>query len=229
MIFLRKSCVHVRLLPLATNSDSWRTCSSTPSRTGSRHRRSSCARAIVRAAGSRNARWPIYRSYRTALIDGIRAPRWRQGTPETRAEPGFKIVRSLAHGHVAAVRGMIRKLGLDRMLQGRTRREARVPSDRSHDHSTDHCAGIEARLPPSVGAGDGNIQPGTVGRPHRCRRARSVRRARLAHRAATADRGGAGQEAPRRRHAGTLRRLLELHGGTLLPARQVRPQPRPSP
>jgi Transposase DDE domain len=42
------------------------------------------------------------------------------------AEPGFEIVRSLAHGHVAAVRGMIRKLGLDRTLQGRSQVERRV-------------------------------------------------------------------------------------------------------
>ena len=44
-------------------------------------------------------------------------------TPEDR---GFTIVRSLPHGHVAAVRGMIRKLGLDRTLQGRTQVERRV-------------------------------------------------------------------------------------------------------
>src|SRR6516162_1174690 len=39
---------------------------------------------------------------------------------------GFEIVRSLPHGHVAAVRGMIRKLGLGRTLQGRTQVERRV-------------------------------------------------------------------------------------------------------
>ena len=39
---------------------------------------------------------------------------------------GFEIVRSLPHGHVAAVRGMIRKLGLGRTLQGLTQVERRV-------------------------------------------------------------------------------------------------------
>ena len=36
------------------------------------------------------------------------------------AEPAFEIVRSLPHGHVAAVQGMVHKLGLDRLLQGRS-------------------------------------------------------------------------------------------------------------
>lgn len=39
---------------------------------------------------------------------------------------GLEIVRSLPHGHVWAVRGMMRKLGLDRILAGRTRAERRV-------------------------------------------------------------------------------------------------------
>ena len=43
------------------------------------------------------------------------------------AEPGFEIVRSLPHGHVAAVQAMIRKLGLERTLAGRHwRRQAAV-------------------------------------------------------------------------------------------------------
>lgn len=48
------------------------------------------------------------------------------GAGKREAEPGFEIVRSLAHGHVAAVHGMIAKLGLDRTLQGRTGVERRV-------------------------------------------------------------------------------------------------------
>jgi hypothetical protein len=65
-----------------------------------------------------------------ALIDGIAsliaggkvAPPGA-GKPE---DHGFEIVRSLPHGHVAAVQGMIRKLGLGRTLQGRTQVERRV-------------------------------------------------------------------------------------------------------
>jgi hypothetical protein len=44
-----------------------------------------------------------------ALLDGAKVSGKRS------AEPGFEIVRSLPHGHVAAVQAMIRKLGLDRM------------------------------------------------------------------------------------------------------------------
>ena len=55
-----------------------------------------------------------------ALLDGAKVSGKRS------AEPGFDIVRSLPHGHVAAVQAMIRKLGLDRMLQGRTGVEKRV-------------------------------------------------------------------------------------------------------
>ena len=60
-----------------------------------------------------------------ALLDGI-AALLAGGKVAAAEEPGFEIVRSLAHGHVAAVRGMIRKLGLDRTLQGRSQVERRV-------------------------------------------------------------------------------------------------------
>ena len=64
------------------------------------------------------------------LIDGIRGliAGGTVATPEAgkQEDHGFKIVRALAHGHVAAVRGMMRKLGLDRTLQGRTQVERRV-------------------------------------------------------------------------------------------------------
>ncbi len=63
-----------------------------------------------------------------ALIDGIAAllagGQVRDGGGKE--GPGFKIVRSLAHGHVWAVRATIRKLGLDRTLQGRSQVERRV-------------------------------------------------------------------------------------------------------
>src|SRR4051812_37734366 len=54
------------------------------------------------------------------LLDGAKVSGKRS------AEPGFEIVRGLPHGHVAAVQAMIRKLGLDRILQGRTGVEKRV-------------------------------------------------------------------------------------------------------
>jgi transposase len=62
-----------------------------------------------------------------ALIDGIEALLDGGRVMGKRAaEPSFEIVRSLPHGHVAAVQAMIRKLGLERMLQGRTGVDKRV-------------------------------------------------------------------------------------------------------
>lgn len=66
------------------------------------------------------------------LIEGISAlvAGGRVSAPDAAGKgasaSGFEIVRSLPHGHVAAVRGTIRKLGLDRTLQGRTEVERRV-------------------------------------------------------------------------------------------------------
>ena len=55
-----------------------------------------------------------------ALLDGGKVSGKRA------AEPGFEIVRSLPHGHVAAVKAMIGKLGLERTLQGRSGVDKRV-------------------------------------------------------------------------------------------------------
>lgn len=62
-----------------------------------------------------------------ALIDGITALlAGGKVAGKGAAEPGLEIVRSLTHGHVWAVRGTIRRLGLDRTLQGRSQVERRV-------------------------------------------------------------------------------------------------------
>src|SRR5499425_1147752 len=65
-----------------------------------------------------------------ALIDGIASliAGGKVAAPEAGkpGDHGFEIVRSLPHGHVAAVGAMIRKLGLGRTLQGRTQVERRV-------------------------------------------------------------------------------------------------------
>jgi hypothetical protein len=61
------------------------------------------------------------------LIDGIaRLLAGGRVSDKGESAPDLKIVRSLGHGHVWAVRGMIRKLGLDRTLQGRSQVERRV-------------------------------------------------------------------------------------------------------
>jgi len=46
-----------------------------------------------------------------------------KGTPFVPAEEGFEILRSKSHGHVAAVRGMLRKLDLHKVLFHRSCRE----------------------------------------------------------------------------------------------------------
>src|SRR5262250_2119971 len=65
-----------------------------------------------------------------ALIDGIASliAGGKVAAPEAGkpGDHGFEIVRSLPHGHVAAVGAMIRKLGLGRTLQGRTQVDRRV-------------------------------------------------------------------------------------------------------
>jgi hypothetical protein len=64
-----------------------------------------------------------------ALIDGIAAllaGGQVSGGDGGKDGSGLKIVRSLGHGHVWAVRTTIRKLGLDRTLQGRSQVERRV-------------------------------------------------------------------------------------------------------
>ena len=57
-----------------------------------------------------------------AFLDGGKVAR----ADKREAGPGFEILRALPHGHVSAVRGMIRKLGLDKLLQGRAGVDKRV-------------------------------------------------------------------------------------------------------
>ncbi len=55
------------------------------------------------------SRWP------SALVEGLRIL-LKGGTAVRRLDEAFDIVRSLPHGHVAAVLGTVRKLGLDRLI-----------------------------------------------------------------------------------------------------------------
>ena len=73
---------------------------------------------------------------------------------------------ALAHGHVAAVRAVIRKLGLERTLQGRTQ------ASTSRVRNLIEAMIIQRIIAPgsklafhrALGAGDGNLQPRAVGR-----------------------------------------------------------------
>jgi len=58
------------------------------------------------------------------LIEVIR--RRLAGEPLPADEPGFRIVRSLPHGHVAAVLGTLKQIGLDRMISSKPCREAEL-------------------------------------------------------------------------------------------------------
>ena len=48
------------------------------------------------------------------------------GEPLPNESDDFQIVRSLPHGHVAAVLGMLRKIGLDRLIASKPCREAQL-------------------------------------------------------------------------------------------------------
>ena len=57
------------------------------------------------------SKWP------PTLVEGLRAL-LKGGAAVSRLDDAFDIVRSRPHGHVAAVLGTLRKLGLDRMIAG---------------------------------------------------------------------------------------------------------------
>ena len=71
----------------------------------------------------------------------------------------------------------------------------------------------------------GVLQPWRSARSRQGRRQRTLRRTRLAAGAPGCHRDGAGQASPPERHTGSLRCLVELHGGTLLSAGQTWIQP----
>jgi hypothetical protein len=64
------------------------------------------------------SRWP------EAKIEALRLV--LKGAPVAAAPDRLEILRSLPHGHVAAVLGMAKKLGLDRLLPGRPGRQAKL-------------------------------------------------------------------------------------------------------
>jgi len=61
--------------------------------------------------------WPAHK------IDALRRVLKGQSVAVSPLEEAFDIVRSRPHGHVAAVLGMLRKLGVDRLLGSRTSRQ----------------------------------------------------------------------------------------------------------
>ena len=73
-------------------------------------------RESYREAGKVNKRTIANLSrWSPALVEGLRIL-LKGGTAVRHLDDAFDIVRSLPHGHVAAVRGTLNKLGLDRLI-----------------------------------------------------------------------------------------------------------------
>src|SRR5712692_7026044 len=105
----------------------------------------------------------------------------------------FEIIRSLPHGHVAAVIGTIRKLDLARLI---------------------------SRKDPNVAALC-RIVSGRGARPATPRRRRFVPSDGRSAQTATTDRTGSGPQAPQRGIVGSLRRELDLVRASTLCARKI--------
>jgi hypothetical protein len=61
--------------------------------------------------------WP------SEVVEGIRASLKGNGISSGRLEDAFEVVRSAAHGHVVAVLGTIRNIGLDKMISPRASKD----------------------------------------------------------------------------------------------------------
>ena len=93
-----------------------------------------------------------------SVVDGLRV--LLQGcTAIARPEEVFEIQRSLPHGHVAAVIGVMRKLDLPRLLSRTV--FARAGLGPGVDRQSHHRAGLQTGDRPGAVAGDGEFQPGT--------------------------------------------------------------------
>src|SRR5512143_2241938 len=119
--FGARACSHVIVtLCLDSPARSWfgMSCISTAFRTGIHAPPSCSARAIARGGKVRKrtlanlSRWPQH------LVEGLRTL-LRGGVAVAKAEDALSIKRSLPHGHVAAILGSARSLGLPALLTER--------------------------------------------------------------------------------------------------------------
>src|SRR5271166_2816620 len=141
---------------------------------------------------------------------------------------GFRAL--LKGGKVVAARarrGGAGNIAGDR-LGPRPRTARQSPPRPGHRHGREPAdrAGLEAGDGARARSGDRHLQPRRGAGLAGCRRRRALRRLGLAAATAAGHREVPGQEAPRRRRAGPLRRHLELPRGPLLPPGQARLQPR---
>ena len=83
---------------------------------GTHHLRNCAVRAIVKTARSvKNRTLPNLSHWPQEKVDALSAV-LTQGPSKHSIEDSFSIIRSLPHGHVAAVLGMIKNLGLDSLI-----------------------------------------------------------------------------------------------------------------
>ena len=157
-------------------------------------------------------------SWSPALIEGLRTL-LKGGTAVRRLDDAFDIVRSLPHGHVAAVLGTLRKIGLETLIDPK-------PSSRrnqvlAHDRGPHPRTGLEACHGKGAGRGHGGEHPWRDPRS-RARRGRPLHRHGLAPGAPGEDRAGSGEAASRGGLPGPLRPDLGVDGGQVLSPGQTR-------
>jgi hypothetical protein len=99
----------------AVGCDSILPCSTTSSPTADLPLLCSCARAIARASGSISGTIANLGQLPPALIDGLRVL-LKGGGVVSQSGDAVEILRSLPHGHVAAVIAVMRKLDIPRLL-----------------------------------------------------------------------------------------------------------------
>ena len=150
--------------------------------------------------------WP------TEIVEGLRTL-LKGGKVAPAGQETIVVRRALPHGHVAALLGPLRDIGLDRLLgpAGNRCRDlviamivARLIAPASSCHRP-HARPAHRSFEPRRGARSG------AGR-----RGRALCRARLARGAPACGRDGARPQASAARHAGALRRVVELCGGAQL-------------
>ena len=166
-------------------------------------------------------------SWPEAKVEALARVLKGQLAPAAAAEGTFEIARSLPHGHVAAVLGTARALGLEELIDP-------VPS-RQRDLVTamavaqviapDSKLAIARGLREETAASSLGEVLGVAG----CDEDDLYARDGLARRPAGPDRGRARGAAPGRRHAGPLRRVLRRVRGADLPAGCHRPPQRRGP
>ena len=114
-------------------------------------------------------------------VEGLRGV-LKGGVVIPAGQEALRVERSLPHGHVAAVLGTARMVGLDRLLGPKSRDEPNRPRDLVMAMIVSRIIAPASKLACRQGArsGDRRLQPRRRTRPRRRRRGRTPSRARLA-------------------------------------------------